>query len=97
LVQHGIFGAPVDENADVSYLADTVVLLRYFEHAGVVRQAVSVVKKRSGSHEHNIRECRVDRGGLVVGDPLSEFQGVLTGVPTYTGGTAPLMAQHAKP
>ncbi|HEV8237180.1 MAG TPA: ATPase domain-containing protein, partial [Gemmatimonadaceae bacterium] len=97
LVQHGVFGAPVDEAAEVSYLADTVLLLRYFEHAGAVRQAISVVKKRSGPHEHTIRECRVDRGGLVVGNPLVEFQGVLTGVPTYVGGTAPLMDQDNKP
>jgi circadian clock protein KaiC len=97
LVQHGVFGGPVDEAAEVSYLADTVVLLRYFEHAGVVRQAISVVKKRSGPHEHTIRECRVDRGGLVVGDPLADFHGVLTGVPTYTGGTAPLMARDREP
>ena len=96
LVQHGVFGGPVDEAAEVSYLADTVLLLRYFEHAGVVRQAISVVKKRSGVHEHTIRECRVDRGGLVVGEPLVEFQGVLTGVPTYVGGTAPLMDQSKK-
>lgn len=93
LVQHGVFGGPVDEAAEVSYLADTVLLLRYFEHAGVVRQAISVVKKRSGQHEHTIRECRVDQGGFIVGKPLSEFHGVLTGVPTYTGGTAPLMDQ----
>jgi len=93
LVQHGVFGGPVDEAAEVSYLADTVLLLRYFEHAGVVRQAVSVVKKRSGPHEHTIRECRVDQGGLVVGNPLAEFQGVLTGVPTYIGGKGPLMDQ----
>jgi circadian clock protein KaiC len=91
LVQHGVFGAPVDEAAEVSYLADAVLLLRYFEFAGVVRQAISVVKKRSGRHEHTIRECRVDRGGLLVGNPLAEFHGVLTGVPTYSGGTAPLM------
>ena len=97
LVQHGVFGAPVDEAAEVSYLADTVLLLRYFEHAGVVRQAVSVVKKRSGPHEHTIRECRVDRGGLLVGNPLAEFQGVLTGVPTYIGATAPLMDQRVRP
>jgi circadian clock protein KaiC len=93
LVQHGVFGGPVDEAAEVSYLADTVLLLRYFEYAGVVRQAVSVVKKRSGPHEHTIRECQVETGGLAVGDPLAEFQGVLTGVPTYTGGKAPLMDQ----
>lgn len=97
LVQHGVFGGPVDEAAEVSYLADTVLLLRYFEHAGTVRQAISVVKKRSGPHEHTIRECRVDKGGLVLGNPLAEFHGVLTGVPTYTGGTAPLMDQHERP
>jgi circadian clock protein KaiC len=91
LVQRGIFGSPVDEAADVSYLADTVVLLRYFEVSGVVRQAVSVVKKRSGNHERTIRECRVGQGGLHVGPPLYEFQGVLTGVPQYVGETGPLM------
>jgi circadian clock protein KaiC len=91
LVQRGIFGNPVDEAADVSYLADSVALLRYFEVSGTVRQAVSVVKKRSGNHERTIRECRVGRGGLHVGPPLHEFQGVLTGVPRYVGDTAPLM------
>ena len=92
LVQRGIFGSPVDEAADVSYLADTVVLLRYFEVSGQVRQAVSVVKKRSGDHERTIRECRVQRGGLQVGPPLKEFQGVLTGVPHYVGDGGPLMS-----
>ncbi|MFN2602421.1 MAG: ATPase domain-containing protein [Gemmatimonadaceae bacterium] len=91
LVQHGIFGNPVDQAAEVSYLADTVVLLRYFEFAGSVRQAISVVKKRSGGHERTIRECRIGRGGLVVGEPLRDFHGVLTGVPSYTGESAPLM------
>jgi circadian clock protein KaiC len=91
LVQHGIFGSPVDEAADVSYLADTVILLRYFEVTGSVRQAISVVKKRSGDHERTIRECRIGRNGLLVGPPLHGFQGVLTGVPQYVGGTEPLM------
>lgn len=91
LVQRGVFGAPVDEAAEVSYLADTVVLLRYFEHAGAVRQAVSVVKKRTGPHERTIRECRVERGGFRVGEPLTDFQGVLTGVPVYEGDRLPLM------
>jgi circadian clock protein KaiC len=91
LVQRGIFGNPVDEVADVSYLADSVVLLRYFEVSGTVRQAISVVKKRSGDHERTIRECRVGRGGLHVGQPLHDFQGVLTGVPHYVGDTGPLM------
>jgi circadian clock protein KaiC len=91
LVQHGIFGARVDEAADVSYLADTVILLRYFEVTGSVRQAISVVKKRSGDHERTIRECRIGRGGLLVGPPLHGFQGVLTGVPEYVGAMGPLM------
>jgi circadian clock protein KaiC len=93
LVQRGIFGSPVDEAADVSYLADTVILLRYFEVNGAVKQAISVVKKRSGDHERTIRECRVERGGLRVGEPLHEFQGVLTGVPHYTGTIEPLMRE----
>ena len=93
LVQRGIFGHPVDEVADVSYLADTVILLRYFEVTGSVRQSISVVKKRSGNHERTIRECRVSRGGLIVGEPLREFQGVLTGVPSYFGDSAPLMRE----
>ena len=92
LVQRGIFGGPVDESAEVSYLADTVVLLRYFEFHGTVRGAISVVKKRSGAHERTIRECRVEQGGIVVGEPLNDFQGVLTGVPEYYGEGAPLMS-----
>ncbi len=97
LVQRGIFGNPVDEAADVSYLADNVVLLRYFEVSGTVRQAVSVVKKRSGNHERTIRECRVGHGGLHVGQPLHEFQGVLTGVPRYVGESGPLMNASRSP
>jgi circadian clock protein KaiC len=97
LVQHGIFGNPVDEAVEVSYLADTVILLRYFEVAGSVRQAISVVKKRSGDHERTIRECRVQEGGLFVGEPLREFQGVLTGVPHYVGSTAPLLHGDGAP
>lgn len=91
LVQRGIFGSPIDEAAEISYLADTVVLLRYFEVMGTVRQAVSVVKKRSGDHERTIRESRVQHGGLHVGGPLHEFQGVLTGVPSFTGAQADLL------
>ena len=97
LVQRGIFGHPVDEVADVSYLADTVILLRYFEVTGSVRQSISVVKKRSGNHERTIRECRVSRGGLTVGEPLREFQGVLTGVPSYFGESGPLMRESRTP
>jgi RecA-superfamily ATPases implicated in signal transduction len=94
LVQHGIFGNPVEEAADVSYLADTVILMRYFEVNGSVRQAISVVKKRSGDHERTIRECQVAKGGLSVGDPLRDFQGVLSGIPTYIGKVEPLMNEN---
>lgn len=92
LVQHGVFGGPVDEAVEVSYLADTVVLLRYFEYQGAVRNAMSVVKKRTGAHEKTIREFRIEAGGLVVGEPLQQFQGVLTGVPEYRGEREPLMS-----
>jgi circadian clock protein KaiC len=95
LVQHGVFGNPVDEAAEVSYLADTVLLLRYFEVLGSVRQAISVVKKRSGEHERTIRECRVSKGGMNIGEPLTEFQGVLTGVPQYIGAVEPLMPNES--
>ena len=96
LVQHGIFGSPVDEAVDVSYLADAVILMRYFEVRGSVRQAISVVKKRTGNHERTIREFKVGKGGLVLGDPLTAFHGVLTGVPEYKGGDAPLMERAGK-
>lgn len=95
LVQSGIFGSPVDEAGEVSYLADTVVLLRYFEFDGAVRRAISVVKKRSGDHERTIRECRVEQGGFRVGEPLGGFAGVLTGVPRYVGGSGPLMEEES--
>jgi circadian clock protein KaiC len=84
LAQHGMIGnmpAPID----VSYLADTVVLMRYFESQGEVKQAISVMKKRTGQHERTIRELRLDSKGIRVGAPLTNFHGVLTGVPTYTG------------
>jgi circadian clock protein KaiC len=76
----------------VSHLADTVLLLRYFESAGEVRQAVSVVKKRSGRHERTIRELKFGSNGIHVGRPLTEFQGVLTGVPNYIGSKGPLLS-----
>ena len=95
LVQRGIFGTPVDEAAEISYLADTVILLRYFEVSGEVRQAVSVVKRRSGNHERTIRESRVQRGGLQVGPPLTQFQGVLKGVPSFVGPATDLMSTRA--
>ncbi|HUS65196.1 MAG TPA: ATPase domain-containing protein, partial [Kofleriaceae bacterium] len=71
---------------DMSYLADSVVLLRFFEAAGHIRKAISVVKKRTGAHENSIRELTIGVGGLEVGPVLEEFEGVLTGVPRYRGG-----------
>jgi circadian clock protein KaiC len=86
VAQHGLVGdmkAPVD----VTYLADTVLVLRYFEAFGQVRRAVSVLKKRTGRHENTIREFSIGNTGLEVGPPLDKFQGVLRGVPQYVGQT----------
>jgi circadian clock protein KaiC len=95
LAQRGIFGSPPDDTADISYLADAVILLRYFEAQGQVRRAISAVKQRSAAHEATIREFRIAQGGLRLGEPLREFQGVLLGVPMYTGGGAGLLRDHA--
>jgi len=88
--QQGLVGH-MQSSIDVSYLADTVVLLRYFESRGEVRQAISVLKKRTGAHERTIRELRIDGEGLHIGEPLRNFRGVLTGVPHEepTGARAP--------
>jgi circadian clock protein KaiC len=80
--------APVD----TTYLADTVILFRYFEAAGAVRQALAVVKKRSGKHERTIRELRLD-GSIMVGEPLRDFQGILSGIPTYQGKSETLLGK----
>ncbi len=93
VAQHGLVGdmrAPVD----VTYLADTVVLLRYFEAAGRVRRAISIVKKRAGSHEDTIREFRIGERGITIGPPLEEFQGVLRGVPVYVGRDNPFLEEN---
>jgi circadian clock protein KaiC len=70
-------------SVDLSYLADTVILQRFFEAHGAVHSAISVTKKRYGDHERTIREYRIGPGGLVLGEPLTQFRGVLTGVPEY--------------
>jgi circadian clock protein KaiC len=92
--QHGLFGQAMVTPIDVSYLADNVLLLRYFEARGSVRNAISVLKRRSGSHERSIREFTLGRGGIKIGPSLKDFHGVLTGVPTYTGDANPLMDGH---
>jgi circadian clock protein KaiC len=80
MAQHGLLGKDMISPVDVSYLADSVLLLRYFEAQGEVKQAISVVKKRSGGHERTIRELTMDRV-LRIGSPLLSFRGVLTGIP----------------
>ncbi len=86
MAQHGFVGANIDTPVDVSYLADTVLLFRYFEAAGELKQALSVIKKRSGEHERTIRELVMKDGVIQVGNVLKEFEGVLTGSPKYSGG-----------
>ena len=86
MAQHGLVGS-MQSPVDLTYLADTVVLLRYFEAQGRVRRAVSVVKKRTGPHETTIREYEIGPGGLTLGDPLERFRGVLRGTPEYMGET----------
>jgi circadian clock protein KaiC len=87
MAQHGLTGT-MHSPIDVSYLADAVILTRYFESAGRIRKAISVLKKRSGAHEDTIRELSLDSRGLRIGDALSQFTGVLTGVPRFIGPAA---------
>jgi circadian clock protein KaiC len=90
LAHAGILGAHMTPPVDISYLADNVLLFRYFEAEGEVRKALSVLKKRSGGHERTIRELRFQTGGIEVGEPLTQFHGVLTGIPTFNGDSSEL-------
>jgi circadian clock protein KaiC len=85
VAQHGMVG-DMKSPVDVTYLADTVLLLRYFEAIGQVRRAISVLKKRTGPHENTIREFHIDKNGLRIGPPIDKFQGVLRGVPEFVTG-----------
>jgi circadian clock protein KaiC len=96
LAQRGMMGAGMTAPVDVSYLADTVIMLRHFEAFGSVHKAISVLKKRTGSHEETIRELKFSNGELGVGRTLSDFRGVLTGVPVYTG-TEKQLGKEVKP
>ena len=89
--QQGLLGSMRTDGLNVSYIADTVLLLRFFEAEGRIRKAISVVKNRGGAHEDTIRELRIGRQGIRIGEPLVEFRGVLTGTPDYAGGRAPLL------
>ena len=84
MTQHGMMGSGMSTAVDISYLADTVLLFRYFEHAGEVRQAISVFKRRGGAHERTIRELALGGSeGVFIGEPLRQFRGVFSGVPVY--------------
>jgi circadian clock protein KaiC len=92
--QHGILGSAVHDPVEVTYLADSVLLLRYFEAGGRVKKAISVVKKRSGGHQDTIREFSLGPDGVKVGPPLQEFHGILTGIPVFAGASGQL-ANHS--
>jgi len=85
LAQMGVIGSAIQTPTDISYLADNILVLRYFEAQGEVRQAISMIKKRSGAHEHTIRELRLGPDRIHIGEPLREFHGVLTGIPALVG------------
>lgn len=91
MAQFGVLGAHMGSPIDVSYLADNILLFRYFESQGGVRQAISVLKKRSGPHERSIRELRLSPNKIEVGGPLRQFEGILTGVPKFVGDAKPLL------
>lgn len=93
VAQHGLLGTGMQSPVDASYLADTVVLVRYFEAQGRLHRAVSVVKKRAGGHEATLREFWLGAGGVRVGEPLVGFQGILTGTPTFLGQKEHLMGK----
>jgi circadian clock protein KaiC len=97
-VQQGLIGPNTHSTVDASYLADGVMMIRYFETQGEVRQAISVIKKRAGRHERTIRELRLEPGGIRVGEPLRGFRGVLSGmpVPTTENGGPGLMGPSAR-
>jgi circadian clock protein KaiC len=92
VAQQGMIGA-MQSPVDLSYLADTLILLRFFEHDGSVRKAISVIKHRSGAHEQTIRELNIDQDGVHVGAALRKFRGILTGVPEYLGPDEALMKE----
>jgi circadian clock protein KaiC len=93
LAQHGFVSPDASAPVDASYLADTAILIRYFEAFGVVRQAISVMKKRTGKHERTIRELRFD-DGIQVGAPLRNFQGLLAGHPRFVGESGEIASAY---
>ena len=94
VAQHGVVAPNLDMPIDISYLADTVLLLRHFEAEGALRQAISVYKKRYGNHERRIRELRFQPGNIEISEPLSQFSGILSGTPAYRGEAENLFDSH---
>ena len=92
--QRGLVGT-MSTNLNISYVADAVILLRFFEAAGRIRKAISILKNRGGMHEDTIREFRIDGSGVRIGEALSAFRGILTGTPEYTGSAQPLMEDRS--
>jgi len=95
LAQNGLVG-PMETPLDISYLSDAVIMLRYFEYSGAVRRALSVVKKRSGDHEHTIREFILTDNGIAFGPPLFGFSGIFSGTPVYHGDSSPLLGNAGR-
>lgn len=93
--QHGLVGTMATGQLNISYIADIVILFRFFEAAGRLRKAISVLKNRSGAHEDTIRELRIDSAGIRLGEPLTDFRGILTGTPEYVGRSEPLMESRS--
>jgi circadian clock protein KaiC len=84
---------PIASPLDLTYLSDTVLLLRFFEAGGRIRRSITAIKKRTGAHENTIRELFIDERGLRLGEPLEQFRGVLTGVPTFEGPNSSLLGR----
>jgi circadian clock protein KaiC len=91
--QHGIVG-DIRADVDLSYLSDVILMFRYFESRGNVFKAISVAKSRTTEHQTSIREFRLGPSGVLVGEPLVDFEGILTGAPTYRGATALMTAAN---
>ena len=94
LANHGLVGQMATP-VDMTYLCDSVMLLRFFESGGRLRRAISVVKKRMGPHEDTIREFRIGVAGLTVGEPLEQFRGILSGAPSFEGKQGDLLKDKA--
>lgn len=93
--QSGLLGTMATGGLNISYVADAVILIRFFEAVGRIRKAISIIKNRGGPHEDTIRELRIDSSGIRVGEPLVDFKGVLTGTPEYVGKAGPLMEDRS--